>query len=74
MIGQVFTYLINVVVLLFSKLADFEFVTNVNLLNTLIIWELIIIVIALLNKLSKGSGKQKGNNGASRNVSQNVQK
>lgn len=60
MIGQVLSYMINVVVLLINKLDDFVIVGNVNLLNTLIIWDLIILVISLLNKLAKGSGNQRG--------------
>lgn len=60
MIAQTLSYLIGTIVNIITRLSEFVIVGNVNLLNTLIVWDLIILVISLLNKLAKGSGNPKG--------------
>lgn len=62
MIAQTLSYLIGTIVNILTRLSEFVIVGNVNLLNTLIVWDLIILVISLLNKLAKGSGNPKGKN------------
>ena len=56
MIITVLTFIIGIVTSIMSFFGTLMITQNVSLLHLLIVWQLIMIVLWLINKLGKGSG------------------
>lgn len=56
MIINVLTFIIGIITSIMTFFGTLMITQNVSLLHFLIIWQLLIIVLWLLNKLGKGSG------------------
>lgn len=60
MILTVLSFMFSIIGSLISKMGDLMITNGVSMLTFLIVWELIIILLGLLNKLGHGSGNPKG--------------
>ena len=56
MIITVLTFIIGIVTSIMTFFGTLMITQNVSLLHLLIVWQLIIIILWLINKLGKGSG------------------